>query len=359
MHIAKIVIRLLFAILLSGFLFAQNANSTSQDLKIVTTEEDISRGFRSFVPDPLPQTTIYVHGQRFRMEIESYVSGKIPSAHRQVYVYQCDLSRVIELDVEAKLYIEMDLDSNGFPPGSTYMSAEELDALLTKEDQEKAAGTLKRPTPTVKIVDDYVDTGERKEMYGFTARRVRITRKQIPLAGAQAAPSKSESDGWYVDVAVPSHCPTSHDAVYAKHHRRLEAILTAVSFSGGDHHQQRYDSYALETHGQAESGFPVEIITTAWQTMPDARGSANTSRESTGSKVPLDMVGGKHVSIFKKSTISREPLDPALFEIPKDFARGKRSYNTGRMRPDNWIGDVEDWFHDLTRRISLYTAHGK
>jgi hypothetical protein len=346
MHIAKTEVRLLTALLLCGSLFAQTGNpASSPDLKIVRTTEDASSRLSSFIPGAHSTTTIYVHGPRFRREFQSYISTAAsrqksgpPAEYRQAFLYQCDLKRVVNLDLETKLYDVMDLDANGFAPGSKYMSAEELDALLTKEDNERAAGTFKQPTPTVKIVTDYADTGERKQLYGFTARRVRISRKQIPLAGAQTQASESESDGWYVDLAVPSHCPTSHDAIYAKHHRHLEAVLTAVSFSGGDHHRQ-YDSYAFENHGQPETGFPFEITTTAWHTTPDGSRHASTSKET--------------------SVIWREPLDPALFEIPKDFARGKRSAVTGRMRPDNWVGDVEEWFSNLAGRISFYSTRAK
>src|SRR5205814_2359507 len=197
---------------------------------------------------------------------------------------------------------------------------------LTKEEQAKAAGTLTKPAATVKIVTEYVDTGERKQMYGLTARHVRISRKVVPLPGAHTQASESESDGWYVDLTVPTECPTAYEVVYAKHHRRAEAILTAVAFSSSED-RARHDLYALEQHGKPETGFSVEVITTTRNPMDDrTHGSAT----------------------FTKSVIALEPLDPALFEVPKDFGRGKRSPITGRMRPDTWLGDVEDWFSGWT-----------
>lgn len=71
--------------------------------------------------------------------------------------------------------------------------------MLTKQEQAKAAGTLTKPPATVKIVTDYVDTGERKQMYGFTARHVRISRRVIPLPEHKRKPaSRSPMDGMLI-----------------------------------------------------------------------------------------------------------------------------------------------------------------
>lgn len=343
MHIARPTVRLLPGLLMGIFMFAQNENAAPRDLKIVTTEEDISGGWRSYVPGPYSKTTIYVHGPRIRHEYTSddrtdiglITNSTNPIEHRAI-LYQCDLRRVVHLDPEDKLYSEFDLDGNGFPLGSKYLSPEELDAMLTEEEQAKASGTLSKPPATVKIVTDYVDTGERKQMYGLTARRVRISRKVIALPGAQTQPSESESDGWYVDLNVPTECPTAYEGIYAKHHRRVEAIVTAVAFSSSEDRRQP-DRYASEQHGKPESGFPVEVTMT----------SKDVTHE------------GSHSSMFRKSTISFEPLDPALFEVPKDFVPGKISSVTGRARPDTWFGDIEDWWYSLKRRITFYSRSAK
>lgn len=336
MHVARPIVRLLPALLMGVCMFAQNENAAPRDLKIVTTEEDISEGWRSFVPAPLSTTTVYVHGPRIRSEFTSDDRAIRNSAnliqHRAI-LYQCDLSRVLHLDLNEKLYLKVDLDRNGFPLGSKYLSPEELDAMLSKQEHAKAAGTLTKPPATVKIVTDYVDTGERKQMYGLTARHVRISRKVIRLPGAQMQASEADSDGWYVDLTIPTQCPTVHEAIYAKHHLRTEAFVSAVRFSRSGRPSPP-DTYAVENHGKPENGFPVEVTTTI-----------NDVRDSTVSS-----------TTFRKSIISFEPLDPALFEVPKDFAPGKISVTTGRARPDTLLGDIQDWWYSLTSRISFYSA---
>jgi hypothetical protein len=338
MHVAKPAVRLLLALLIGICMFAQNENAALQDLKIVTTEEDISGGWQSYVPAPDSKTTVSVHGPRIRYEYTSDDRTGLrlirnpanPIAHRAI-LYQCDLRRVLHLVLNEKLYLKVDLDGNGFPSGSKYLNPEELDAMLTKKEQAKAAGTLAKAPATVKIVTDYVDTGERKQMYGFTARRVRISRKVITLPGAQRQPREFESDGWYVDLKVPTQCPTAYDAIYAKHHLRTEAFVSGVYFSHSGK-PSRPDTYEIENHGKPENGFPVEVTTTT-------RDIDDTAHSST---------------TFRKSIISLEPLDPALFEVPGDFVPGKVSAITGRARPDTLFGDIQDWWYSLTRRISSY-----
>lgn len=344
MQPASANLRLLNALLLAAGIFAQTADLSPGDLKIVTTDSYESSSPRQFAWGPDTRTK-YLHGQRFREDFQGYVggspapdkSGRLPPGPHNAAIYQCDAKRVIELDLDAKLWDETHLDTNGFLPGSTYISAEELDSLLTKEEREKAAGALKMPKPTVKIVTDYVDTGERKEIYGFTARHIRIHQKSIPLADSPELPVEMQSDGWYVDLTVPWQCPTSHDAVLAKHHVQLQSSV-GFHLSGRvrTELQVKHESYGYETHGRPEHGFPIEITSTSSQVMPTGQKHVHTSKQS--------------------SVISREPLDAALFEIPKDFARGKRSYRTGRMRPDTLLNDLQDWMEDLKDRISFYSA---
>jgi hypothetical protein len=83
-HIGKPVVGF-SALLMSAIMFAQNENVAPQDLKIVTTEQDISSE-RSSVPSF--STTVYVHGPRIRHESRSdnppIGNTANPVAHRAV-----------------------------------------------------------------------------------------------------------------------------------------------------------------------------------------------------------------------------------------------------------------------------------
>jgi len=51
-----------------------------------------------------------------------------------------------------------------------------------------------------------VDTAERKEFFGHTARHVIITRKQIPLEGFHPRTTRTVTDAWYIDLDPQVSC---------------------------------------------------------------------------------------------------------------------------------------------------------
>ena len=65
---------------------------------------------------------------------------------------------------------------------------------------------MKRPMVdsggTLKIWIENIDTGERKEIFGHTARHIITREKRIAGPGACSKPSLSETDGWYIDGSV-------------------------------------------------------------------------------------------------------------------------------------------------------------
>jgi len=54
--------------------------------------------------------------------------------------------------------------------------------------------------PVIVIDIETVDTGERRTMFGHTARHLITTERRHPEPGASANQSESRSDGWYIDA---------------------------------------------------------------------------------------------------------------------------------------------------------------
>lgn len=54
--------------------------------------------------------------------------------------------------------------------------------------------------PEVVVTVDTEDTGERRQMGSFDARRVRTSITVEPSKGAAAKPGTVEIDGWYIDL---------------------------------------------------------------------------------------------------------------------------------------------------------------
>ena len=94
---------------------------------------------------------------------------------------QCDQQRSVLLNPEAKLY--------------------SVSALNDWSEQFKR----RRPLPEGQGADvtttfDAVDTGERRRVGGYIARRVRTTVTVEPSPGANTPASTRETDGWYIDL---------------------------------------------------------------------------------------------------------------------------------------------------------------
>ena len=122
------------------------------------------------------QQTIYVQGDRKRMEFRNYAgqqkadgSQQWLSGPRLLAITRCDLGQVFELNLDAAEYV-----SAAYPPKSLTQAKIEARG-LSKADMSQSR------EPTLRIETTTVNTGERKEFFGHTARHVIITRKQIPL----------------------------------------------------------------------------------------------------------------------------------------------------------------------------------
>ncbi|MGB8473249.1 MAG: DUF4412 domain-containing protein, partial [Candidatus Acidiferrum sp.] len=103
-----------------------------------------------------------------------------------VTIRQCDLKRTLTVNDATKSYLNMpDVEEGG---------SKDTDAAA-----EATAGSVY--TSTVK------DTGERKKVFGYTARHLTMTIVGKPTANScSAVKQKYDIDGWYVDLKGLSNC---------------------------------------------------------------------------------------------------------------------------------------------------------
>lgn len=207
------------------------------------------------------ENTSYIKGKRQRSET---------NGGQMVNITQCDLRRNITVMPATQTYMIQPYDQ---PTTST------------------AANTANRPTgpstPTTKggVVTSTVttrDTGERKQMFGYTARRI-ITTMVMDSSPDACSPTKMkmETDGWYIDAAFALDCDLG---------RTYTPPQTAAS--GGCR-----DRYEMKQVGAAKRGYPVYEKMTMFG--PDGRESFSTINE---------------VIEFSQAT-----LDPSLFEPPAGY----------------------------------------
>lgn len=177
--------------------------------------------------DTKTETTIYVKGARQR--VESSIPGMGVTL---AVVEQCDLKRTIKLNDQKKLYFIAPFDAGSVEPSRK----EVVEAKQQKKEVRKGG--------TINIWSSIRDTGERKKMFGFTARHLWTTQKMKPSADACNMKDSMlrETDGWYIDLAL-----------YECRRGR-----TPVPYGdGGRYDPDCVDKMVTHTSGKGKLGFPL------------------------------------------------------------------------------------------------------
>lgn len=211
------------------------------------------------------ESTVYVKGSRVRSEqlMEAYDDkGKKQLSMTAGIIQQCDLKRNITFNSKTKKY-----------------------SVTPFADVTIASG----PNPSkfkggvVSVNATFTDTGERKEMFGYMARRIKSVSILTPNESAcNREIMKVETDGWYVDL--PS----------------FSCSLAPPSFEMMNN--RCVDRYVYQITGKPENGFAL------WE----------SKTISLGSFPGMTII--EEVISLEKTT-----LDDALFEIPKDYKETKDS----------------------------------
>jgi hypothetical protein len=228
------------------------------------------------------QRTTYIQPDRQRMEYRnSFGAGRGTEpvyGPRLVRIVRCDLGQSFELNLDTQEYT-----STPYPPKP--LTPEELEARgLDNRPQQPAA-------PTIRVEIKTTDTGERKEIFGRTARHVITTTTQTPLAGSHSSPQDSVSDGWYIDFDQQLSCDPK---------RTGSGNGTIFSYVSSGNAKVPMEKPEFITIGDRETGFPLDLTQT--------------------SKSPSHLPDGTVTRFESRVTRFEEgPLDPALFEIPSGF----------------------------------------
>ena len=232
------------------------------------------------------EQAIYVQGDRKRMEFRNYAgqrkadgSQQWLSGPRLAAITRCDLGQVFELNLDAAEYV-----SAPYPPKP--LTQAEIEARgLSKADISQFR------EPTLRIETTTLDTGERKEFFGRTARHVIITRKQIPLERSHSEPQETVTDGWYIDLDPQVSCD-----------RRLSKGKRAHGYVvAGNKPAEKPEFVDI---GESEAGFPVQSVMVSKGTYTLLDGTYKQTDSKSETLVTQLELG---------------PLDSGLFEIPTGF----------------------------------------
>ena len=189
-----------------------------------------------------------------------------------VNITQCDLKRTIQLSERVKKYVVTPMESNA--------------AGVTSQQPTTVVAQPVTRGGVVTYTSTATDTGERKEMFGFTARHVKTTMTMESSPDAcNPINQKIETDGWYIDLSYGVECDLGS----------VQMARQPVSPGGCR------DRVQFRRQGSAKTGYP--LIETMTMYGPDGRAMFTTTKEVV--------------------ELSREPLDAALFDIPANYTEAK------------------------------------
>lgn len=224
------------------------------------------------------ETTIYVKAMRKRTE-----GGGYAGMTNLTTIEQCDLQRIIKINDKKQLYYiepfskEEIIDEDAKPPAQKSKPV----AAASVRSKDKTGGVIT-------MWYNITDTGERKKIYGLTARHVWTTQKIKPSADACMMKDSMiiKTDGWYIDLPQ-FNCPVHY-------------APTNMSRPTGKNQPECKDRYVSRRSGKGRLGFPL----TETKTMTMGNGSAKTSEFETSIET-LDFSTAK--------------IDSMLFEIPLNY----------------------------------------
>jgi hypothetical protein len=220
---------------------------------------------------PGMETVLYIKGPRMRSEMAGNFG--------MTTILQCDLKRTLTIYEKTKSYLITATD------GATPIATGDGDGGGGGVNTPSAAAPPRRGG-VVNVTQTITDTGERKQMFGFTARRIKTALVKTASPEACDKDLKVETDGWYIDFQYAFECPSQ----IQKH----QPTPVRPQPPGCQ------DEVRTKTIGTAKLGYPVLVTTTIYQ--PDGKTSTSTQ---------------------EVLELSREPLSAALFEAPEGYTLAK------------------------------------
>lgn len=262
--ISALIVLVLLFVSSSALMAQRRPNRTAPQAAPPATpaRNDLKITYRTTTSGQAMENTTMLKGARERTEMKMGYGRDI------INVTQCDLKRTIQISDSAKKYVITPMDTPDAPASSG-------PAARPVVEPSRKGGVITYTT-------NAVDTGERKEMFGFQARHVK-TSMTIESSPDACTPIKQrvETDGWYIDFSYGLNCDLGG-----------RAPMGMPSSRGGCRDVVRFNR-----QGAARTGYALQETTTSYG--PDGRVAFTSTKEVI--------------------ELSREPLDAALFDIPAGY----------------------------------------
>jgi hypothetical protein len=223
---------------------------------------DLKIKYRTTTAGQSMESTTMLKGARERSEL------KLGYGRDIINITQCDLKRTVQISDSARKYVITPMASED----STGNSG--ADAAVASAPSTRGG--------VITYTTSVVDTGERKEMFGFNARHVKTT-TSIDSSADACTPMKQrmETDGWYIDFSFGLNCDLNRQQMAGRPY--------AV---GGCRDRVRFNR-----QGTGKTGYALIETTTSYG--PNGQVAYTSTKEVV--------------------ELSREPLDQALFDVPAGY----------------------------------------
>lgn len=252
---------LVLVVMLTSAAIAQRTRNRPGAPPAAPARTDLKITYRTTTSGQSMETTTMLKGARERSEM------KVGYGRDIINVTQCDLKRTIQISDSTKKYVITPMETREAAPNTG-----------------AGGGGMSEPSRRGGVVTystTAVDTGERKEMFGFQARHVKTT-MAIESSPDACNPTKQrvDTDGWYIDFSFGLNCEMG-----------AHAPMTSPPRGGCR------DTVRFNRQGAARTGYPLEETTTSYG--PEGQVAVTSTKEVI--------------------ELSREPLDAALFDIPPGY----------------------------------------
>jgi len=247
-------------------------------------QADIKVTYKSTMPGGMQsESTTMIKGTRERSE------QRMGYGMDQVTITQCDLRRTIQVSDSARKYLITPMESSDSEGTAT-----------TAPARASASGPARRGGVITSVITSS-DTGERKEMFGFTARHVKTSiRMESSPDACNPLNMHMEQDGWYIDLNFGLNCELGSGR---------PPVMGRPGSAGC------LDRFHSRHIGTGRTGFPL-IETT----------------------IGYDQNGREQYRMTKEvADLSRQPLDAALFDIPAGYTETSNSQDLYAMNQSEMI----------------------
>ena len=229
---------------------------------------DLKIKYRMTTSGQSMESTTMLKGARERSEMKMGYGMEI------INVTQCDLKRTLQISDKARKYVVTPMET--------------VEATASTASSSRVSAEPSRRGGVITYNTTAVDTGERKDMFGFKARHIKTT-ISIESSADACSPMKQrmETDGWYIDLAFGLNCETGG-----------MQTTGGPQAAGGCRDRMRFNR-----QGVARTGYPLLETTTMY---------------GPGGEVTF-------TSTKEVVELSREPLDAALFDVPAGYVETTNS----------------------------------